>query len=1234
MRFNFFTIILSLSVLFFIGCGNSNTDKITVGNGLIYTETEQGIEIVTKEKIIALNIELSGEIEREDILTSDNSLVIMKETNKRTNIYIAKKDDISENIVIKLKNYKKGKINIIESIKSISEVEIVDSKNIYRNTTNVLLGDFNNDDVVNLIDFAKLEENFLTTNGLYDIGPATKGLDDWKDIYCHASGDGIVDLSDLVVFANNFNKTKPIIKDKDIEVESISINVSRQNLKVGETVNISAVISPLNATNRSITWSVSDSNVLTVNGIDEIGVITARAAGTSTVTITSANGKTNSVTITVDKKEEEKITGIEVYAKFSHIWAWGKNGSGEVNEFKTWPGQAMEDATGDWKKWYFADAKSIELIFSNGGNGQTGDLVVSEEGRYWYVNGKFETSNPDVDTEAPTVELGVKAAKVENETNYYEDETVNMILNIKDNNDKNPIAYYTLDGTNASTGSILYKTGDIITIKNNTILSVYTVDNSGNTATYSFTFKTGVDATPPVVTTNIAVGRYDDPQQIKLIITDKDPNAKAYYTLDGTTPTVNSTLYVKDSIINISTSTLIKVLAIDSANNEKVYTFNYSIGKIIKSSRTDFREETVYFLMPSRFYDGDPSNNRYQRVADTGGNRANNDPGWRGDFKGLIEKLDYIKALGFSAIWITPPVLNRSDADYHGYHAWDMTKIDGRLESPGATYQDLINEIHKRDMKIMQDVVWNHSSRYGEKNLNPPKLWGDENDPQWGSGTKMDYYDKYNPDFEYDGVSIEPISGKNFYNGDTYQKEKPTNLWWNPDLSAWGTKTQWVSNEGYAVWNFQWPDSALGAGLYDPKYYHTDFLKNWEDYTCQSGTIHPDCIDLNTEGKEVQDYLIDTYTKYIEMGVDAFRVDTAKHISRVMINRHFAPAFKKAGGDDFYMAGEVLTKIFEVWNKGVAPLSAPFYTWKEGANSVSSGIGDTYSSDDVIAAKEGYDAEMARGVQGQPESNNHLLDGNTYREPNYSQASGFSVIDCHMHVNFSDAGSAYNVKGNDKYYNDATYNLVYVDSHDYGPATSGERYAGGKEAWAENISLMFTFRGIPTLYYGSEIQFKAGMPVDGDPNKLALANSGRAYFGDEIEGSVTTTDFGIWSNATGAMANALNNPVSKHLMALNRIRREIPALQKGQYSTEGINNSGVAAFKRRYTKDGIDSMALVTISGGATFTGVPNGTWVDVITGDIQNGTTVTANCSGKGNLRVYVLNGSKIDGLMGEYIK
>jgi hypothetical protein len=167
---------------------------------------------------------------------------------------------------------------------------------------------------------------------------------------------------------------------------------------------------------------------------------------------------------------------------------------------------------------------------------------------------------------------------------------------------------------------------------------------------------------------------------------------------------------------------------------------------------------------------------------------------------------------------------------------------------------------------------------------------------------------------------------------------------------------------------------------------------------------------------------------------------------------------------------------------------------------------------------------------------------------------------------------------------------------------------------------MFTFRGIPCLYYGSEIEFKKGCVIDKGPN-IALKETGRAYFGGYIKGDIKVTDFGEYSNVTGNIAQTLKHPLSLHIQRLAKIRMAVPALRKGQYSTSGCN--GQFAFKRRYTDATTDSYALVTISGGATFSSIPNGTYVDCITGDTKNVTngSLSVSCSGKGNMRVYVLN-------------
>ena len=98
------------------------------------------------------------------------------------------------------------------------------------------------------------------------------------------------------------------------------------------------------------------------------------------------------------------------------------------------------------------------------------------------------------------------------------------------------------------------------------------------------------------------------------------------------------------------------------------------------SNRTDFRDESIYFMMTTRFYDGDTGNNvlcwdnQSEQI-------KTKDPCWRGDFQGVIDKLDYIKALGFTAIWITPVVQNASGYDYHlkicRRHNFETAEITG-----------------------------------------------------------------------------------------------------------------------------------------------------------------------------------------------------------------------------------------------------------------------------------------------------------------------------------------------------------------------------------------------------------------------------------------------------------------------------------------------------------------------------------------------------------------------------
>ena len=616
---------------------------------------------------------------------------------------------------------------------------------------------------------------------------------------------------------------------------------------------------------------------------------------------------------------------------------------------------------------------------------------------------------------------------------------------------------------------------------------------------------------------------------------------------------------------------------------------------VFTSNRTDFRDESIYFMMTTRFYDGDTGNN-VLCWDNQEAQKSTKDPCWRGDFQGVIDKLDYIKALGFTAIWITPVVQNASGYDYHGYHASDFSKVDCRYQSGDGKksgdvmFQELIGKAHEKGIKIILDIVLNHTGNFGEEHFCK------EFDRDTRLRNQADINACMIPNLETLGSDYPGLQPG-------YQYQRRLAMMKNTDGQNHDTHNYW-----HHFGNFNW-----------------DLPNRWW------AQIAGDCVDLNTENNTVADYLVKCYGNFIKMGVDGFRIDTSGHISRLTFCKQFIPQFaalgkkyedKRLNKAPFFMYGEVCARFGSVQYRGQDNLSPYYYTWNAPQNLMDQfdGSQSYWDTQEIYDSGTGYDAKLMplceKDNADSPESNNTFMLNGAWHEPDYSQSSGFNVIDFPLHYNFSNAGSAYGLaKSGDMKYNDATFNVVYVDSHDYGPQPNdGVRFGGSDAQWAENLSLMFTFRGIPCLYYGSEIGFKRGAKIDNGPNG-PLSDTGRAYFGGYITGDVEASDFGEYK-ASGNVDATLNHDLAQHLIRLNKIRQAVPALRKGQWTDEGCAANGGIAFKRAYK----DSYALVALNGGATFTDCPAGTYTDLVTGKTYSGSTITVDApKNQGQVRVLV---------------
>ena len=181
-------------------------------------------------------------------------------------------------------------------------------------------------------------------------------------------------------------------------------------------------------------------------------------------------------------------------------------------------------------------------------------------------------------------------------------------------------------------------------------------------------------------------------------------------------------------------------------NGRRKVRYPYTIAERREGSRNRKSFTTadfVYLIMPDRFANGDASNDS---TDDTAEKADRSKPGRRhgGDLQGIIDHLDYIADLGATAIWCTPLLLDdENGASYHGYSCSDYYHIDPRYGS-NELFKSYVEECHKRDLKVIMDIVPNHSSTshwwYADQPFEDwTHKWDSYTQSNWTFSTNMDF---------------------------------------------------------------------------------------------------------------------------------------------------------------------------------------------------------------------------------------------------------------------------------------------------------------------------------------------------------------------------------------------------------------------------------------------------------------------------------------------------------------
>lgn len=539
--------------------------------------------------------------------------------------------------------------------------------------------------------------------------------------------------------------------------------------------------------------------------------------------------------------------------------------------------------------------------------------------------------------------------------------------------------------------------------------------------------------------------------------------------------------------------------------------------------------EQFYFVMTDRFADGDAANN----TGGIDGERLDHgfdptDKGFYhgGDLAGLHENLDYIENLGTTAIWLTPSFKNRpvqgeganASAGYHGYWITDFTQIDPHLGT-NEELEALIADAHDRGIKVYFDIITNHTA---------------------------DVIDYAEGEYGYVDMATSPYRDAD---GEVFDPGTYAGTEEFPELDA---ETSFpytpVVDEGME-------DVKVPGWLNDVTLYHNRGNSTWEGESVTYGDFDG-LDDLMTEHPTVVDGFVEVYQDWIDLGIDGFRIDTAKHVNAEFWEEWTTEVLDYAraqGNEEFFMFGEVYDAD--------ARLLSPYVR-----NTDMNGVLDfAYQSAAVNYAK-GF---TAAGLSG-------LFAADAYYTTPRTSAHDLPT---------------------------------FLGNHDMGRVGFFLQGAGDeRERSMLAHSLMYLTRGQPVVYYGDEQGF-AGQGGDKDARQSLFASQVQQYQNEQ------TLD----GEPIGAVDRYdTDAPLYTHIAELAELRSSTPALATGaQVELHADDGAGVYAFARVDREERREHVVAVNNRTGAataTFTTLTPGATYTPLYGEHA---AVTADASGEVTLSV-----------------